>query len=83
MRSYRDPPDLIAGRLYWSDDVPEFARETNPTFEKLRRSLRSNWTRREVDGFFVGPEAAELERAETRLVSLPRNVRIERIERLK
>lgn len=34
LRSYYDPPFIIAGRLYWSDDVPALSRQTKPYYSK-------------------------------------------------
>lgn len=58
-RSVHDPPDLIAGRIYWSDDVEEFARLTKGPFRKLVSWIRRNWQRR-ADGYYAGPRALEL-----------------------
>lgn len=60
LRSYYVPPFLVAGRLYWADDVPALSRRTKPYFLKLARWIKSNWARRADDGYYVGPEAMRL-----------------------
>ena len=58
-RSFFDPPHLVAGRVYWSDDVEDFGRETKAYFRKIVSWIRKNWRKRD-DGYYVGPEAEGL-----------------------
>jgi hypothetical protein len=63
-RSYYEPPYLIAGRIYWSDDNQKFGELTKRSFAKLAVWVRKHWSRREEDGFYIGPEALRLVREE-------------------
>lgn len=58
-RAFYTRPSLIAGRVYWSDDVEDFARQTRPYFRSLGGWIRRNWKKRD-DGYHIGPEAAVL-----------------------
>ena len=64
LRPYYSRPYLVAGRIYWSDDAPEFEDLTKPYYNKLQRWVRKNWKKREEDGYYVGPEAERLIRDE-------------------
>ena len=76
-RSYYVPPHLVAGRIWWPGERG-FGRQSKPVYEKLARWIRSNWLRREIDGFYIGPDAIRLERDErAQLVYLPPQVKIE------
>lgn len=57
LRSYYDPPYLVSGRIYWSNDVPEFAKRTKPYFVKLKKWVQQNWAKRPDSAFYFGPEA--------------------------
>jgi len=59
VRSAVSGKDIVAGRIWWSDYPPEFARQTKPPFQALQKWIRKEWKRRE-DGFYAGPEADQL-----------------------
>ena len=59
-RSFYDPPNLIAGRIYWSNDVPELASRSKPIYSKLAAWIKKSWERRRQDGYYVGPQAKRL-----------------------
>jgi len=76
-RSVYDPPNLIAGRIYWSDDVPEMAAKTKRAFSQLAAWIRRSWERRKQDGYFVGPHANQLAEEEgVNFLYLPPDVEI-------
>ena len=60
LRGYYDPPHLVAGRLYWSNDVPALSRQTKPHYTRLARWIRRSWMKRPEDGYFIGPDALQL-----------------------
>jgi hypothetical protein len=60
MRGYFENPYLVAGHLYWSNDVRPLAAVTKPYFEKLRRWIKGRWERLPGGGFYIGPEAKAL-----------------------
>lgn len=60
MRSYYEPPYLISGRIYWSNDVAEAARITKSAYSSLARWIRKHWGEREGFAFYFGPEAERL-----------------------
>jgi hypothetical protein len=77
-RSYYDPPLLVAGRLYWSDDVREFRELTKPYFVRVAEWIQKHWQKREEDDFFIGPDALRLVSEEgAKLVYFPPDVQVE------
>ncbi|MDM8007203.1 MAG: hypothetical protein QUV05_13775 [Phycisphaerae bacterium] len=80
VRPRYSPPHLIVGQLIWYTDVAEFARQTKPYFEKLRRWVRANWRHREEDGYYVGPQAERILQEEgAKVAYLPPDVTIKQI----
>ncbi|MBN2259820.1 MAG: hypothetical protein JW702_04720 [Clostridiales bacterium] len=59
-RSYYEKPYLIAGEIQWEDYPDEQAKQTKPYYSKLVRWIKKNWSRREEDGYYVGPDAQRL-----------------------
>jgi len=51
---------LVAGHIQWPTDVKELAAKTGPAFRKIRSWIEQEWTRLPGGGFFIGPEANEL-----------------------
>lgn len=60
LRSYYEPPYLVSGRIYWSNDVRELAKLTKPYYKKLSDWIKKNWIKREDSSFYFGPEANRL-----------------------
>jgi hypothetical protein len=67
---------VIAGRLWWSDHPKALAVQTKPCFDRLRRWIGKTWTKRERDGYFIGPAAQGLAAEGYELLYLPRGVRV-------
>jgi hypothetical protein len=67
-RSRLDSGTLTIGRIYWSDDVPELAKRTKPSFERLKKWMKATWQKRER--VFVGPAAARFQDGGGRFVGL-------------
>ncbi len=59
MKPYLKGNTLVIGRLYCSDDVPEFYAVTRPIFSKLAKWIKKDW-RRLPTGQYCGPEADSL-----------------------
>ena len=79
-RSYYEPPHLVAGRLHWSDDIPETSGKTKSYVSKLARWVQKTWRKREEDGYFIGPDAERLVSEKgAKLVYFPPDVKIETI----
>ena len=77
-RAYYRKPYLVAGRIYWSNDVPELASLTRDYFKQLAKWVRENWVKRTSDGYFFGPNALRLaENAATIVTYFPPAVTIE------
>jgi hypothetical protein len=60
MRGYFKAPYLVAGHVYWSDDVKELAAKTKPYFQKTSKWIKTNWELHPGGGFYIGPEAKSL-----------------------
>ena len=74
------PPHLVAGQVIWETDVKAFARQTKPYFMKLRRWVQTNWTLREEDPYYIGPDAERILREENaKIAYLPPGVTIKKI----
>jgi hypothetical protein len=67
-RSRLQGDTFTIGRIYWSDDVAEFAQRTRPAFGKLRDWIKANW--RKQENYYIGPGAAEAIEHGVRLVGL-------------
>jgi hypothetical protein len=81
IRSYYEPPYLVAGRVYWSTDVPDLARQTKPHFTKLARWIRKHWKRRKEDGYYIGPDAQRLvEEGKAQPVYFPPGIEIKTLK---
>jgi hypothetical protein len=80
LRAYYDPPYLVSGRLYWSNDVRDLASVTKPYFIRLARWVRTNWQKVEKHAFYFGPQAQLLFRAQGAIPrTFPLGVEIEEI----
>jgi hypothetical protein len=78
-RSVVSGTDIVAGRIWWSDYPPDFARRTKPPFASLRKWIRAHWKRR-GDGFYVGPEAERLIAQGYEALYLPRGTVVETVK---
>jgi len=65
--------------VIWYTDVKEFAKQTKPYFQKLRRWVRANWRRREEDGYYVGPHAERILQEGAQIAYLPPDVTIKKV----
>lgn len=79
LRSYYDPPYLIAGQIRWNTDNKEMAKQTKPYFSKLRRRIQKNWLK-EGPMTYIGPHALRLMEQGAERTSFPPGVEIEQIE---
>lgn len=59
---------MTIGRIYWSDDVADFARRTKAPFGKPRTWIKANWQRR--DDCWIGPGAARAAEHGVRLAGI-------------
>lgn len=55
LRSYVKGPYLVAGQLFWSNDVPELAKITKPYYAKMVGWMRKEWEK--YGDVYIGPEA--------------------------
>ena len=60
VRAYFKNPYLVAGHIYWSNDVAALAAKTKPYFQKLRDWVEREWELLPGGGYYVGREAKEL-----------------------
>jgi hypothetical protein len=60
MRGYFKSPYLVAGHIYWSNDVPTLASQTKPYYQKMSKWIKDNWVILPGGGFYVGPQAKAL-----------------------
>jgi hypothetical protein len=60
MRGYFKNPYLVAGHIYWSNDVPALAAQTKPYYQRLSKWIKENWILLPGGGFYVGPQAKML-----------------------
>jgi hypothetical protein len=58
MRAYYKNPYLVLGDIYWSDDVPDYAKQTKPYYQKLAKWIKREWEK--YGDFYIGPEARVL-----------------------
>jgi hypothetical protein len=60
MRGYFKSPYLVAGHIYWSDDVATLAAITKPYFHKLSKWIRQNWEVLPGGGGLLGPSRSRV-----------------------
>ena len=77
LQGYDKGSYLVMGRVYWSDDVPEFGKVTLPYFRKIRSWIRANWEKL-PDGQYIGPAAKLAASNGVELKTFPPGVPIER-----
>ncbi len=60
LRGYYSAPYLVAGHVYWSNDVPNLAARTKPYHQKISKWIAKNWAVLPGGGFYLGPGAQAL-----------------------
>lgn len=79
LRSYCKGPYLVAGHIYWSNDVPELSKVTRPYYNKLVRWIKKEWEK--YGEIYIGPEArACLDKGAEMVNILPGSATLEVIE---
>lgn len=77
LRSYHHGSHLVIGRIHWSDDVPDLAKETKPFFLMLTKWIQKHWEKL-PDGQYVGPNAKSRMDGGAVCAQLPPELTVER-----
>jgi len=77
LRSYKKGDTLVAGRVFWSDDVRDLAVKTKPVYLAVTKWIKKNWSLRDSDGYYIGPSAAAFAESGGSLAYVPIGVNVQ------
>ena len=71
LRFYQKGEALVAGRIFWSDDVKDLATKTKPIYASVTKWIKKNWKLKDSDGYYIGPCASRFADNAGSLVYVP------------
>lgn len=77
LRSYKKGETLVAGRIFWSDDVKDLATKSKPVYGAVTKWMKKNWKLRDSDGYYIGPRAAAFAESGGSLSYVPSGVTVQ------